>query len=174
MCVTNDSELYERLLTLSNHGRSRRQDKQFWPDVLGFKYKMSNLQAAVGCAQFERVSTLVARKQQIFSYYQESLSDLPITMNAQPEGTTNGYWMPTIMVDQGVPFDRETLLLDLKSSDVDARIFFWPLSTLPMFQRQPQNVLSYQLAERGVNLPSYHDLTEAEMDRVVEIVRQRF
>ena len=69
MFVTADSELYERVLTLSNHGRVRGQVKQFWPEEVGFKYKMSNLQAAIGCAQLERIEALVARKREILAYY---------------------------------------------------------------------------------------------------------
>ena len=62
MFVTNDDALYERVLTLSNHGRRAGQTKQFWPDVVGFKYKMSNIQAAIGCAQMERIDELIGRK----------------------------------------------------------------------------------------------------------------
>jgi perosamine synthetase len=63
--VTNDSELYEYVLTLSNHGRARGQIKQFWSDMVGFKYKMSNIQAAIGCAQIERIDELIQRKRDI-------------------------------------------------------------------------------------------------------------
>ncbi|MCR4298355.1 MAG: DegT/DnrJ/EryC1/StrS family aminotransferase, partial [Gallionella sp.] len=69
MFVTNDDALYERVLALSNHGRARGQTKQFWPDMVGFKYKMSNIQAAIGCAQMERIDELVAGKRRIFTYY---------------------------------------------------------------------------------------------------------
>lgn len=61
MFVTNDANLYETFLTLSNHGRSRNQTKQFWPDMVGFKYKMSNVQAAIGCAQMSRIDELTDR-----------------------------------------------------------------------------------------------------------------
>ncbi len=64
--VTNGTELFEHVLTLSNHGRSRLQTKQFWPDMVGFKYKMSNLQAALGCAQILRIDELVRNKRDIF------------------------------------------------------------------------------------------------------------
>ena len=69
MFVTNDKKLYERVLVLSNHGRFQGQAKQFWPDMVGFKYKMSNVQAAIGCAQIERVDELILRKRSILSYY---------------------------------------------------------------------------------------------------------
>jgi perosamine synthetase len=172
MFVTNDDELAGKVLTLSNHGRAVGQTRQFWPDLIGFKYKMSNLQAAIGCAQMERIDELMAGKRRIFAYYADGLRGLPLSLNPEPEGTNNGCWMPTIVVDQGVTFNRESLLDSFGEDNIDGRVFFWPLSMLPMFQDKPENETSYGLYQRAVNLPSYHDLTEKEMDRVIHLVRK--
>ena len=169
--VTQDGNLHEKMLTLSNHGRARGQTKQFWPDQVGFKYKMSNLQAAVGCAQMERIDELIAGKRRIYQYYAKHFAQLPVKMNPEHAGTINGFWMPTIVVNEGVSFDRVSLLAAFKADDIDGRVFFWPLSMLPMFTAKPENEISYGLYQRAVNLPSYHDLTESEMDRVIEVVR---
>ena len=142
MFVTQDSALYERVLGLSNHGRVRGQERQFWPDMLGFKYKMSNLQAAIGCAQVERIESLIKAKREIFFAYAERLSDLPLAMNPEPPGTTNGYWMPTVVMDETVSFDREALLKAFGADQIDGRVFFWPLSSLPMFEARPENTVS--------------------------------
>lgn len=170
--VTNDSELYERVLTLSNHGRVRGQTKQFWPDMIGFKYKISNIQAAIGCAQMERIETLIAAKRHIFNYYADALCKLPITMNPEPLGIQNGFWMPTIIINQEINFSREILLSDFSINNVDGRVFFWPLSMLPMFNEKRENIISYSTYGRGVNLPSYHDLNEKQMDHVIELVKK--
>jgi perosamine synthetase len=82
--------------------------------------------------------------------------------------------MPTIVVNKDVPFDREALLAQFKRNEIDGRVFFWPLSMLPMFKAQPDNTVSYGLYERAINLPTYHDLTETEMDRVIATVRGAF
>lgn len=171
MFVTNDPALYEQVLTLSNHGRARGQSKQFWPDMVGFKYKMSNIQAAIGCAQVERIDSLIAAKRQIFAQYKERLSGLPITLNPEPDGTVNGCWMPSIVVADGVIFDREVLLTAFRTDDIDGRVFFWPLSMLPMFDSKPENVVSYRIFDRAINLPSYHDLTVNDIERVARHVR---
>jgi len=173
MFATNDAELYERVLTLSNHGRARGQTKQFWPDVVGFKYKMSNLQAAIGCAQMERIDDLLAAKRRVFERYVAEFAGLPLRMNPEPEGTRNGYWMPTIVVDDDVPFDRAALLEEFRANEIDGRVFFWPLSMLPMFEAVPTNHVSYGLFGRAVNLPTYHDLRDDEIARVSAIVRRR-
>lgn len=171
MFVTQDDLLYEKVLSLSNHGRVRQQRKQFWSDIVGFKYKMSNIQAAIGCAQMERIDELIARKRQVFKCYAEHFRNLPFKMNPEPPETVNGYWMPTIVIDEGVPFDRETLLASFKENNVDGRVFFWPLSILPMFEERRENLVSYSLYKRAINLPSYFDLTEEEIEKVADVIR---
>ena len=171
MFATQDEALYEKVLNLSNHGRVRKQAKQFWPDIVGFKYKMSNIQAAIGCAQMERIDELISGKRRVFKYYVEHLRNLPINMNPEPLETVNGYWMPTIVVDEGVPFDRQALLTAFKNIDIDVRVFFWPLSMLPMFEKKPENAVSYALYKRAINLPSYHDLKREEIERVANVIR---
>lgn len=169
--VTNDPELYDHVLTLSNHGRARGQSKQFWPDMVGFKYKMSNIQAAIGCAQMERIEELIAGKRRVFKYYEERLRELPVLMNPEYEGTINGYWMPTIVVDENMPFNRDELLARFKEKNIDGRVFFWPLSILPMFDGIVEGMISSGLYRRALNLPSYNDLREKEMDQVIALVR---
>lgn len=171
MFVTNDADLHRQVLMLSNHGRAQGQRLQFWPDVVGFKYKMSNIQAAIGCAQMERIDDLIAGKRKVFYAYRDRLAGLPLAMNPEPPTTQNGFWMPTIVVDGGVAFDRAALLADFAANNIDGRVFFWPLSMLPSFESVPGNEVSYGLYERAINLPSYHDLTEEDIDRVAAIVR---
>lgn len=171
MFVTNDAALYEQVLTLSNHGRSKGQTKQFWPDYVGFKYKMSNIQAALGCAQLERIGELVSRKRDIFRYYKSSLSELcGVKLNSEQTGTENGYWMPTAVFSPESNVTRERLLERFKAEDIDARVFFYPLSSLPMFSSQPGHVNSYDLPRRAINLPSYYDMTRGEQDRVIDVI----
>jgi perosamine synthetase len=172
MFVTQDEALYEKVLTLSNHGRVRGQTKQFWPDAIGFKYKMSNMQAAIGCAQMERIDELIAGKRRIFLCYAKHLRDLPLKMNPEPEGTKNGYWMPSIVFNEDVPFDREALLAAFKADNIDGRVFFWPLSTMLMFESKSGNVVSYNLYKNAINLPTYHDLTVPEMNRICRLIKK--
>ncbi|MES2025553.1 MAG: DegT/DnrJ/EryC1/StrS family aminotransferase [Pseudomonadota bacterium] len=168
--VTNDRELYEHVLTLSNHGRARGQTKQFWPDMVGFKYKMSNIQAAIGCAQIERVDELIDRKREIFSYYREHLSRFEeIAMNPEPGNTINGAWMPTVVFSPLMNISREALMIAFAKENIDARVFFHALSSLPMFLEQKNNN-ALAIAQRAINLPSFHDISRNELDRVIEVI----
>ena len=172
MFATNDDRLAHTVKALNAHGRVPGQTKQFWADMIGYKYKMSNIQAALGCAQLSRVEELIERRRSIMHAYQARLGNLPLALNIEPEGTLNGYWMPTIVVNRDISFDRDALLDDMQAHNIDARVFFWPLSMLPMFEDKPENEVSYSLYKRAINLPSYHDLREDEIDRVCEIIRR--
>ncbi len=169
MFVTNDADLYETVLTLSNHGRARGQTKQFWADMVGFKYKMSNIQAAIGYGQMQRIDELINRKREILNYYRENLESLSdISMNPEPLGTINGAWMPTIVFGKTMNITREHLQMTLKEENIDARVFFHPLSSLTMFEDKQLNVNAWSIPSRAINLPSYHDLTSKDLCTVLD------
>lgn len=175
MFVTNDDEIYERVLTLSNHGRARGQTKQFWPVMIGFKYKISNIQAAIGLAQVERIEELIYCKREIFKYYDYHLTQLPgLKMNPEKPETVNGFWMPTVVFAQETGVTREALLAEFRKENIDGRVFFYPLSSLPMFNRSKLRgcmTNSYQISGRAINLPSYHDLDTKQQDIVIKHVK---
>lgn len=171
MFVTDDPALFERVLTLSNHGRAREQTKQFWPDMVGYKFKMSNIQAAIGCGQIERVVELTDRKRSILSYYRSRLQSKPgLQLNPEPQHVLNGAWMPTVVFAAGMGVSREMLQQAFKASGIDARVFFHPLSSLSMFKPQTQNSIAWDIPTRSINLPSYHDMTQGDMDDVIAVI----
>lgn len=173
MFVTNDPDLYERVLTLSNHGRARGQTKQFWPDMVGFKYKMSNIQAAIGLGQMQRIDELIARKRAIFDRYVAALGrHQSVQLNPEHDGTRIGAWMPTAVFDKATGITRERLQAAFREENIDARVFFYPLSGLPMFTPRPENRYAWDIPGRAINLPSFHDMTDEEQDRVVAVIRK--
>lgn len=172
MFVTNDKDLYDRVLTLSNHGRAKGQKKQFWPDMVGFKYKMSNIQAALGCGQMERIDELVEKKREILRFYKNRMQKYEsVQLNPEKEQTINGAWMPTAVFDLNTGINREQLQAAFAKENIDARVFFWPLSSLPFFPTC-DNKLAYDICERAINLPSYHDMSESDMERVVQVIME--
>jgi len=171
MFVTNDSELYEQVLTLSNHGRARGQSRQFWPDVIGYKYKMSNIQAAMGCAQLSRIDALVGRKREILQAYRDALQDYPLMLNPEPAGTVNGAWMPTVVFSRQSGIRTEQLQAAFAEESIDARVFFSPLSSTAMFEPCLDNHIAWDIPTRAINLPSFHDMHDAELARVVAVIK---
>jgi perosamine synthetase len=125
-----------------------------------------------------RIDELVKRKQEILHYYQNQLAWLlGVWMNPEPAGTIHGAWMPTIVFSQKTGVTREKLLAAFLAENIDARVFFYPLSSLPMFDYcaaacQQTNPTAYDIPNRAINLPSYHDMTQADQDRVIEVVKR--
>ncbi|MDR1086131.1 MAG: DegT/DnrJ/EryC1/StrS family aminotransferase [Deltaproteobacteria bacterium] len=171
--ATNNTELFNRVLTLSNHGRKQGEKRQFWSERVGYKFKMANIQAAIGYGQMTRFNELIDKKRLVFSWYKERLKNLPLMINPEPAKCKNGYWMPTVIIDKEINFDREALLTIFKENNIDGRVFFWPLSLLGIdtLVKYEDNKISYDLYSRGVNLPSYHDMTEKEVTRVAECLK---
>ncbi|MDE2165860.1 MAG: DegT/DnrJ/EryC1/StrS family aminotransferase [Alphaproteobacteria bacterium] len=179
MVVLDDDVLHARILKLRDHGRDPG-DFMFTPDSVGWKYKMSALQAALGLAQLERLPELVAKKRQIFSWYRAALEDWNgIKLNPDVNGLYNSYWMTTAVVDPELRVGKERLVLDLRERGVDVRPFFSPLSDIPAFRDTPEakrarqeNRQAYAISPFAVNLPSALSLTESDVARVITSLRE--
>lgn len=172
MFVTDDDALHETVLTLSNHGRARGQTRKFWPDMVGFKYKMSNVQAAIGCGQMERIEDLTDRKRALLRRYRELLAPYSVvSLNPESSNTVNGAWMPTAVFAPHTGVTRERLQAAFAAESIDARVFFHPLASLPMFGSQAGAPHAADIAARAINLPSFHDMTDEEQQRIVGVVR---
>jgi perosamine synthetase len=176
--VTRRRDLHARALVLRDHGREPGS-KNFWNTEVAYKYRMSNVQAALGLAQLERLDEIVARKREVFASYAEELAGIEgLTLNAEPRGVRNSYWMVTAVLDPGRGLAKEELGRALGERGVDTRPFFYPLSSLPACAQMPdaarareENVESYRLSPYGVNLPSSPRLTNDDVRRVCRALR---
>ncbi len=179
MLVTDRRDIFERVLVLRDHGR-KPGDTFFNNDEVAFKYKMSSLQAALGLAQLERVEDLVGRKRQLFSWYARELRDEPgLTLNAEPLGTRNSYWMVTAVTHPSLGLTKDALMEGLTAAAIATRPFFNPLSSLPAFRDHEQakgararNPIAYTISPWGINLPSALCLTEADVGHVCDHVKR--
>ena len=170
--LTNYGSFDKKARSLYSHGRDF--DKEFWHSEVGFMYRLSNLQAALGLAQVERIEELAAKKRQIFQWYKDRLGDLDcITMNAdQPEARLN-YWMPSIVLQRS-SLSRDELRSALKEKLIDTRPFFYPISKFSMYENCPRgnNRFSYYLGHHGINLPSGVWLDEERVDYIACNIRE--
>jgi perosamine synthetase len=179
MLLTDDEALYRRILVLRDHGRGP-QDFSFFNQEVGFKYKMSALQAAMGVAQLERLPELIERKRAIFGWYRDRLSHLNgLTLNSEAPGVTNVYWMVTAVFDAALGVKGVDVQAALAKHNIDTRPFFHPLSALPAYADLPgradaarRNKVAYDIAPRGLNLPSALTMTEPLVDRVCKALEQ--
>jgi perosamine synthetase len=120
----------------------------------------------------ERIDELVGRKREILQHYLANIADLPgVTLNREEAGTVIGAWMPTAVFEQSTGVTREQLLAAFAANNIDARVFFYPLSRLPMFREWHPNRHAWDIPGRAINLPSYHDITPNDQDRITAVIR---
>lgn len=169
--AVRSKELFDKLSILESHGRDPKVAKQFWSEKIGYKYKMSNIEAALGLAQIERIEELVGRKREIFAKYKARLGHLnALSFNPEQPGCRNSFWMTTVVFDEALNLDRAALIRKFEENNIDARVFFYPVSMMPMFEKRPANANAYSMHSRGMNLPCYHDITDADIDRVCGVI----
>jgi perosamine synthetase len=176
MVVTNDSKLAERARSLRN--LCFRGDQRFLHSELGYNFRMTNVQAAIGLAQIERIDDHLARKRRIAARYSERLRNVPaLRLPVELPGVKNVYWMYGVVLSESVPFDAKELAARLKQHGVDTRPFFLGMHEQPVLRARglfggESYPVTERLSRRGLYLPSGLGLTEAEIDTVCAAVEK--
>jgi perosamine synthetase len=152
-------------------GQGLALHRQYWHDVVGYNYRMTNICAAIGLAQLERADALLARKREIALIYRELLKGLPVKFHDESPEIRHSFWMCSILVD--VPAKRELLREVLGNAGIETRPLFYPVHTMPMyaakFQRHP---VAESLGWRGVNLPSWPGLKDEQVSLICSYVKK--
>jgi perosamine synthetase len=149
---------------LRDHAMSK--EKRYWHTEVGFNYRMTNLQAALGVAQFERIDEILGKKAEIFGWYKNLLNDVEgIRLNHQASWAKNVYWMVCLEFDGYTENQRDELIKKLKTKGIDSRPYFYPVSDMPMYE-SVNTPVCHKVYQRGLNLPSYFDITEAQVEQV--------
>ena len=169
MVVTNDEALADRCRAMRNLCFDK--ERRYIHEELGWNFRMSNVQAAIGVAQLERIDQTIAKKRQIGRWYQQRLRGRS-GLQLPPERTEyaeNIYWIFGVVLDQDLPFDASEVIRRLRNKGVDSRHFFWPLHEQPVFLKKQWFINEHcpnaeRIARRGFYLPSGVGLTEEEAD----------
>ena len=168
MVVTNDKALAERAAHIKDQGMSRTQE--YWHDIIGYNYRMTNICAAIGLAQLEKADDFIARKIQVANWYMENLKDTPVEVPPMVADTKNTYWMFSVLLPKAD--QRDALRAALKEAGVETRPLFHPIHWMPMYE---QKELSLKVAEdlgmRGINLPSWPGLSEEQVKYICGVIR---
>jgi perosamine synthetase len=179
MLLTDDEDLAERCRSLRN--LCFQKERRFVHEELGWNFRMSNLQAALGVAQLERIDEFIKKKHIIGKSYTELLSDveciqLPL---AETDYAENIYWVYGIVLNDSVPFDANTAMQKLGKKGIGTRPFFWPMHKQPVFNKMglfKDNFcpVAERMAERGFYIPSGLGLTVDQIERVALALKEIF
>ena len=166
MCVTDSKELYDRMMFLKDHGMSK--EKRYWHPEIGFNFRMTNMQAAIGVAQLEKIEKFIEIKRKNAKLYNSLLKNIPgITLPPEEGWAKSTYWMYSILVDEKeFGMGRDELIVNLKENSVDSRPFFYPMNELPPYMIKGDFKVSERVASQGINLPSSVKLSEEHISYI--------
>jgi len=171
MVVTNDPALAERAAFLRDHAMDPR--RRYYHPEIGFNYRMTNIQAAIGCAQLEQADAILGRRKAIAAAYEVGLAGIAgLTRPPAEAWAENVYWMYSVLVEPAFGSDRETVRAGLRARGVDSRPFFVPLHELPPYRLDAPFPVATALGVKGINLPSGTGLQPDEIATVCDALRE--
>lgn len=173
MCVTNNEELAEKMRILRDHGMSK--ERRYWHEVIGFNYRMTNLQAAIGVAQLKKLDEFIEKKRQIAKWYSEKIKELEeeglIKLHPEMKWAKCVYWMYSILIEDDAKISRDGLIKKLEESGIETRPFFVPMHLLPMYNSGEKLPVAEELSRKGMNLPSSVILEKDEIIKIATLLK---
>jgi len=176
MIVTNNQEIYEKAKLLRNLAFSN--DVRFRHDYLGFNYRMTNLQAAIGVAQVDKIDKIIEKKRYIAKRYNNGLCDLEgVTLPVEMPWAKNVYWMYSILIEREFGLSRDEVIEKLKEKGIETRTFFIPMNQQPVFRKMglfenKKCPVAEELSQKGLYLPSGINLSNEQIDYVIDSIKE--
>ena len=159
MVCTNDSKLYDLVVRLKGQGLAK--GKEYFHDIIGYNYRMTNICAALGFAQLERINEILKEKERLITEYKKNLESIPVSIHQEVGNVKHSYWMFTILAASEK--ERDKLRKHLSENGIETRPTFHPVHTMPMYLEKIKFPVAEDLGKRGINLPSYPDLTNKDI-----------
>lgn len=169
MITTNSKETANRLKILRDHGMS--SSKRYWHPVLGYNYRLTNIQAAVGVAQLEKIDNILFSKRKIAERYIKRLFGIKgITLPPNEVWAKNVYWLFSIIIEDDFNITRDELIDHLSKHGIETRPFFPSLHTQPIYKTDNNYPVSCAISEKGISLPSFVSINRYEIDKTCDII----
>ena len=172
MIVTNNDDFAARMRILKGQGMD--PNRRYWFNVIGYNYRMTNIEAAIGLAQLENVYMHISNRKKIANWYIDKLSSVSDLLNFQ--STTpkadNVWWMFSVLLTDKATIDRDAIMEKLRENGIETRPLFYPMHIMPpYFDKNANCPVSEKIAARGLNLPTYGSLTEEEVTYIAERIK---
>jgi perosamine synthetase len=159
--ITTDSDDYaEYARFLRDHGMSRT--KRYWYEEVGYNYRMTNLQAALGVAQINQIHNFIMERDNIINEYKKHLEPAGLILNPIAPHIRPVNWITCVLLDKPDSIIRDKILAELKNFGIETRPFFYPITSLPMYKNNVNSV-SENLSARGLNLPTFAGISKEQI-----------
>lgn len=168
MVVTKSLNLHEKILRLKGQGLAK--NREYWHDIVGYNYRMTNICAAIGLAQIEKAGDILGKKMQIAKWYQDLLADTEYVMQGTESSVLNTHWMNSVLLRDAS--NRDNLRDYLKSHYIETRPLFFPVHTMPIYKTDDYLPVAESISNRGINLPSYPDLNFKDILEITNVLKK--
>ena len=168
MVVSHVEKLAARMRKVKGQGQSL--ERRYWHDELGFNYRMTNICAAIGVAQMERIDAILARKQEIAALYMAQLRGAPVEFQRPIEGVVSSNWLISVLLPRN--HDRNKVMERLSDQGIDSRPVFYCAHHMPMYRTGDTHPVAEDIAARGISLPSYPSLSDEDVIRVAQTLAE--
>jgi len=168
MVTTNNNDINKRVIHYKGQGLVN--GKEYWHDLIGYNYRMTNICAALGLAQLERIDEFLSKKRQRANWYQKKLKNLPLSFHLESNNSKHSYWMVSILVNEHQ--ERNALRQFLKENNIETRPLFPPIHTMPMYNKNQKFKIAESLSQRGINLPSWPGLKEEDVTHISNVIKK--
>lgn len=168
MVCTNDDEIAKKVKKIKGQGLA--EEKEYWHDLIGYNYRMTNIQAAIGLSQLEEIYTILKIKQNILNTYKKYLNIKYVSVQQTKPNCINGNWMVNILTKSEK--DRDFLRSFLSEKSIETRPFFYPIHTMKMYKTSERFPISTIISSRGLNLPSSPNLTEDQIIYICNCINE--
>jgi perosamine synthetase len=165
MVVMSDTELLKKTYHLKTQAVS--PEREYWHDMLGFNYRMTNICAAIGLAQLEHVNEILEKKRRIALWYDKYLPTNQVRRQSEPANTRHSWWLYSILVS---PEHRDDLRAHLRKAGIETRPLFPPVHTMPHCLHEVDFPVARSLSEQGISLPSYPGLEEEQVEFIARTI----
>jgi perosamine synthetase len=172
MLVTDDRAIAEKARLLRDHGMSAK--RKYWHPQVGYNYRMTNLQAALGVAQMQRIEPVLARKRRQARLYSSLLGEIPgITLPQEAAWARHVYWLYTILVENEYELSRKELSKALAYHGVETRPTFFPISSMPPYRNGAGKfTVAENISKKGLSLPSFPLLEDDQVRRICGLIEK--
>lgn len=173
MIITNNQELADHMRILKGQGQD--PNRRYWFIEVGYNYRMTNIAAAIGLAQLEKIDTHIANRRKVATWYMEEFADCTdyITMQKVTDKAESVWWMFSILLTDKVKISRDELMELLKEEGIETRPIFYPMHQMPVYEDSSANCpVSEAVASRGMNLPTHALLTREDVTYICDTVKK--
>ncbi|MBI1912006.1 MAG: DegT/DnrJ/EryC1/StrS family aminotransferase [Deltaproteobacteria bacterium] len=172
MVVTDDDSMAAKLRLLKGQGMDPQ--RRYWFPVIGYNYRMTNIEAAIGFGQLENINLFLEKRRLIAEWYFKCLKGIRgVSLPIEKDYAVHSYWMYSILIEEEFGISRDELMEQLEKYGIETRPVFYPMHIMPVYKEDSQELRNAEeIAAKGINLPTFYELEKEDVEYVAGVLKE--